>query len=117
LLIYPRRSVFGVRGDHVLVAPPLIIDHAGVDELIGRLDRTLADLQIRLERHIYEVDATFDDQTVQRYAQPVMVPAYARGDIGATGPAKDANVTAAMETGHFNTQDPELGTDDGKESA
>ena len=117
LLIYPRRSVFGVRGDHVLVAPPLIIDHAGIDELVGRLDRTLEDLQIRLEKHIHEVDETFHDQTVSRYAQPARVPAYARGNIEAVEPAKDANVTAAMETGHFNTQDAELSTDEEEESA
>jgi hypothetical protein len=117
LLIYPRRSIFGLRGDHVLIAPPLIIDLAGVDELIERFDRTLTDLQARLESHIHEVDETFEDQTVVRYEQPEEVPAYALGDIGSVEPAEDANVTAAMETGHFQPLDAELIVETGKEES
>ena len=42
LLVYPRRGGGGLSGDHVLVAPPLIIDEDEVDDLLERLDRTLA---------------------------------------------------------------------------
>jgi adenosylmethionine-8-amino-7-oxononanoate aminotransferase len=41
LIIYPRRSIKGLEGDHVLVAPPLIISKAQSDTLIERLDRAL----------------------------------------------------------------------------
>jgi adenosylmethionine-8-amino-7-oxononanoate aminotransferase len=108
LLIYPRRSILGLRGDHVLVAPPLIIDRQGIDELIELLDHTLAHLQERLQEFIQKVDESFEDQTVERYAQREEVPAYARGDIESVEPAEDANVTAAMETGHFQTLEAEL---------
>lgn len=107
LLIYPRRSINGLRGDHVLVAPPLIIDEKGIDDLIERLDRTLHDLQKLLVAHIQEVEETFEDQTVQRYEQSSEVPPYARGDITEVEPAADANVTGAMETGYFNPHELE----------
>jgi len=45
LLVYPRRSVGGTRGDHVLLAPPLTITAAEVQDLLGRL----ADAVTRLE--------------------------------------------------------------------
>ena len=115
LLIYPRRSIFGLRGDHVLVAPPLIIDRAGVDELIERFDLTLTDLQQRLQEHIHAVEETFEDQTVERYAQAAEVPAYARGDIDSVPAPKDANVTAAMETAHFNPREPDFGSGSGED--
>ncbi len=41
LIVYPRRSINGLSGDHVLVAPPLIIREAELDELLDRLDRSL----------------------------------------------------------------------------
>lgn len=41
LLLYPRRGGGGLSGDHVLVAPPLIIRDDELDELLTRLDRTL----------------------------------------------------------------------------
>ncbi|TAL31977.1 MAG: aminotransferase class III-fold pyridoxal phosphate-dependent enzyme [Alphaproteobacteria bacterium] len=44
LLIYPRRSIFGISGDHVSLAPPLIIDKTGVDEIITLLEATLTEL-------------------------------------------------------------------------
>jgi adenosylmethionine-8-amino-7-oxononanoate aminotransferase len=50
LLIYPRRSLYGLRGDHVLIAPPLIIDRAGVDEMLGLFEQAVA----KLERHLDE---------------------------------------------------------------
>ncbi|MEW6263090.1 MAG: aspartate aminotransferase family protein [Thermodesulfobacteriota bacterium] len=41
LIIYPRRSLNGLRGDHVLVAPPLVINLDETEELLHRLDRAL----------------------------------------------------------------------------
>jgi adenosylmethionine-8-amino-7-oxononanoate aminotransferase len=41
LIVYPRRSINGLSGDHVLVAPPLIIKEAELDELLDRLDLSL----------------------------------------------------------------------------
>jgi adenosylmethionine-8-amino-7-oxononanoate aminotransferase len=44
LIIYPRRSINGLLGDHVLVAPPLIITAEEVSEVLKRLDRSLSRL-------------------------------------------------------------------------
>lgn len=41
LIIYPRRPINGLSGDHVLVAPPLIVNEDQVHEIVGRLDRAL----------------------------------------------------------------------------
>jgi len=41
LIIYPRRPINGLSGDHVLVAPPLIVNEDQVNEIIDRLDRAL----------------------------------------------------------------------------
>ena len=41
LIIYPRRPINGLRGDHVLIAPPLVITAEEVTELLRRLDRSL----------------------------------------------------------------------------
>lgn len=105
LLVYPRRSINGLWGDHILIAPPMIIDEAGVDELVERLDRTLLDLQDLLLAHIQETSEEYKDQTVKRFVQGEEVPPYARGDLSKEKAASDANVTAAMETGHFNPQE------------
>jgi len=48
LLVYPRRSVGGTRGDHVLLAPPLTITAAEVQELLDRF----GDAVSRLERQL-----------------------------------------------------------------
>ncbi|MFO7544241.1 MAG: aspartate aminotransferase family protein [Trueperaceae bacterium] len=48
LLVYPRRSVGGTRGDHVLLAPPLTITAAEVQELLDRF----GDAVTRLERQL-----------------------------------------------------------------
>jgi adenosylmethionine-8-amino-7-oxononanoate aminotransferase len=45
LMIYPRRSINGLAGDHVLIAPPLIITALQIDEILNRLDDTLADVE------------------------------------------------------------------------
>jgi len=42
LIVYSRRSRGGYAGDHVLVAPPLIVTEAQLDEIAGMLDRSLA---------------------------------------------------------------------------
>ena len=41
LMIYPRKSINGLAGDHVLIAPPLIVTAAQIDEIINRLNDTL----------------------------------------------------------------------------
>lgn len=50
LIVYPRRSLGGERGDHVLVAPPLIIDSPEVEELLGRFAKALRRLEQELTR-------------------------------------------------------------------
>lgn len=107
LLVYPRRSINGLWGDHILIAPPLIIDRAGIDELIERLDQTLDGLQNLLTAYIQAPSAEYEDETVQRFEQSDEIPAYARGDVSDAPAIHDANVTAAMETGHFNPQEYE----------
>jgi adenosylmethionine-8-amino-7-oxononanoate aminotransferase len=42
LIIYQRRCINGLAGDHVLVAPPLIVTEEQIDEIVRRLDRALA---------------------------------------------------------------------------
>ncbi|MCA8946059.1 MAG: hypothetical protein KDB29_07520, partial [Planctomycetes bacterium] len=76
-------------------------------EMIDLLQLALNDLQDLLVKHIHDVNDQFKDQTVQRYEQPDEVPAYARGDVSSAKSLRNANVTAAMETGHFNPQDYE----------
>ncbi len=41
LIVYPRRSLNGLRGDHVMVAPPLIVTRREIGELLELLDRAL----------------------------------------------------------------------------
>jgi len=41
LIIYPRKCINGLSGDHVLVAPPLIVKEEQVNEILNRLDRAL----------------------------------------------------------------------------
>ncbi|MCE8015730.1 aspartate aminotransferase family protein [Halomonas sp. MCCC 1A17488] len=48
LLIYPRRTLNGVAGDHFLVTPPLTIDAADTAELLLRLERTM----LRFDREV-----------------------------------------------------------------
>jgi adenosylmethionine-8-amino-7-oxononanoate aminotransferase len=48
LIVYPRRSINGLSGDHVMIAPPLIITRDQVGELLERLDRALARTQSKL---------------------------------------------------------------------
>jgi adenosylmethionine-8-amino-7-oxononanoate aminotransferase len=38
LMVYPMGgTVDGVRGDHILMAPPFIIDNAAIDTVVERL--------------------------------------------------------------------------------
>lgn len=48
LLIYPRRTLNGLKGDHFLVCPPLTITPAEIDTLIQLLDETLTELHSSL---------------------------------------------------------------------
>jgi adenosylmethionine-8-amino-7-oxononanoate aminotransferase len=43
LMVYPMGgTVDGVEGDHILLAPPFIVDASQIDEIVGRLDASLA---------------------------------------------------------------------------
>ena len=44
LLIYPRRCLDGVRGDHVLITPPLTVSRGEIDEILSLFDQSLSDL-------------------------------------------------------------------------
>jgi adenosylmethionine-8-amino-7-oxononanoate aminotransferase len=48
LVIYPRRSINGLTGDHVLIAPPLTVTAGEVDEIVARLDRALHQVSLTL---------------------------------------------------------------------
>ena len=48
LVIYPRKTLNGLEGDHVLVSPPLVINEADIKELVKRLDRSLKEAARRL---------------------------------------------------------------------
>lgn len=48
LALYSRRTSRGKFGEWVMITPPLIIDAAGVDELIDLLERALADFEAEL---------------------------------------------------------------------
>jgi adenosylmethionine-8-amino-7-oxononanoate aminotransferase len=98
LIVYPRRSLFGYAGDHLLIAPPLIIDRAGVDELITRLDDSLSALGVLLERFIDMEAATEEAGTFRRYEQTEDVAPYARADLSDAEPVANANITDWMDT-------------------
>ena len=49
LIIYPRRSINGMSGDHVLVAPPLIISESEVDEILAMFENALEQTVKRIE--------------------------------------------------------------------
>jgi adenosylmethionine-8-amino-7-oxononanoate aminotransferase len=98
LLIYPRRSLFGLSGDHVLIAPPLTIDRPGVDELLAAFRATLADLSRLLERYVAEEALEADDDgTVERYQQTAEAPDYDLEEIEEVPPDPQANATWTME--------------------
>lgn len=49
LIIYPRRSINGMSGDHVLVAPPLIISESEVDEILLMFEKVLEQTVKRID--------------------------------------------------------------------
>ncbi len=48
LVIYPRRPINGLSGDHVMIAPPLSITKDEIEKLLELLDRALAQTTIQL---------------------------------------------------------------------
>ncbi|SKA74306.1 Adenosylmethionine-8-amino-7-oxononanoate aminotransferase [Paucidesulfovibrio gracilis DSM 16080] len=58
LLIYPRRSINGLYGDHVLVAPPLIVREAQIAELLEKLDKALT----RTADHLNALETTLAEE-------------------------------------------------------
>jgi adenosylmethionine-8-amino-7-oxononanoate aminotransferase len=52
LLIYPRRCMSGLMGDHVLVAPPLIITEEQLEEMFDLLDQSLAAVAEQLRESV-----------------------------------------------------------------
>lgn len=44
LIIYPRRCINGLSGDHLVVAPPLIVNQKQIGEILDRLDAALTDM-------------------------------------------------------------------------
>lgn len=49
LILYSRRTRGGYSGDHVMVAPPLIVTAGQIDEIVTILDAALADLAHQLD--------------------------------------------------------------------
>jgi adenosylmethionine-8-amino-7-oxononanoate aminotransferase len=102
LLIYPRRSMFGLTGDHFLVAPPLVIDRAGVDELVGLVDEVLIELEDRVAGYVRAASPEFEAQTHRRYRPPEQVPDYAVGDLSQRERIEGANATGIMQLGYMS---------------
>lgn len=53
LLVYPRRSLNGLRGDHVLIAPPLTVARVDIDDIVT----LFADSVAALEQHVADLAA------------------------------------------------------------
>lgn len=49
LIVYPRRSIHGLAGDHVLIAPPLIISEDECHEILNRLEDALSACRGKLQ--------------------------------------------------------------------
>lgn len=114
LLIYPRRSLYGLSGDHVLLAPPLIIKEAGIEEMLMLFEQSLEELMPLLDKH-YEQDIAAEEayRNEKRYELEDEIPAYALGDIEGVQSDPEANVTWQMregETAHPEdlVEDPEI---------
>ena len=45
LIIYPRRNFAGLKGDHILIAPPLTIQKDECEFLLGAFERALSKLE------------------------------------------------------------------------
>jgi adenosylmethionine-8-amino-7-oxononanoate aminotransferase len=50
IALYNRRANRGQFGDIQLIAPPLIVTESQIDELVERLERSLADFERDLDR-------------------------------------------------------------------
>jgi adenosylmethionine-8-amino-7-oxononanoate aminotransferase len=100
LLLYPRRSLYGLTGDHILIAPPLTIQRDEIDILMERFDRTLEQLTEILCRYLRKEEEQYRDRTIKRYRVPKNLPGYAVGEIDKIKPVEGANVTDAMESGY-----------------
>jgi adenosylmethionine-8-amino-7-oxononanoate aminotransferase len=50
LIIYPRRSLMGEKGDHTLISPPLITTRAQCDEIVDLLEATFDAFQAQRSR-------------------------------------------------------------------
>ena len=48
LIVYPRRPINGLKGDHIMVAPPLISTRKEIRELLALLERALERTQAKL---------------------------------------------------------------------
>ncbi len=101
LLLYPRRSLYGLSGDHILLAPPLIINEEQIEELLTIFEEVLKDLMKLLSKHYTETEKyeAAKDGTEKRYEQEEKLPAYALGDISGVESEEEANVTANMREG------------------
>ncbi|MDK2970367.1 MAG: hypothetical protein PWP23_122 [Candidatus Sumerlaeota bacterium] len=94
LLIYPRRSLYGLSGDHVLISPPLIIDKAGVDEIIEKFTLALRDLTALVERHLEPekpgvayatIDRSHVDENIREFDAEEFEHLEADGEVNVTG--------------------------------
>ena len=46
LLVYPGSgTVDGIRGDHIQVAPPLVVDKEQIDEIVALLDKSIGEVE------------------------------------------------------------------------
>jgi len=41
LIIYPRKTLNGITGDHLLISPPLVTTESDVEEIVSKLDKAL----------------------------------------------------------------------------
>lgn len=97
LLMYPRRSRYGLAGDHVLIAPPLTVDLADVDEIIDIFEETLEELTILMQGYVFPAAQPDADGTMDRYHLSAEVAGYKVGNIDHNREIPEANVTYAME--------------------
>lgn len=56
LLVYPRRCLDGLKGDHILITPPLILDDEIRNQIIRKLDAALSSTQALLAKHLNHVN-------------------------------------------------------------
>ncbi|MGD9210085.1 MAG: aminotransferase class III-fold pyridoxal phosphate-dependent enzyme [Desulfobacteraceae bacterium] len=49
LMVYPRKSINGLAGDHILITPPLIVTADEVDKILNILDETLHLVSTRID--------------------------------------------------------------------